>query len=58
MKRFWKKILGHLPKEGTMYTYKRKGCAYNGMRGVVHYHDCGTRFMINTGNSWLTNINP
>lgn len=47
-----------LPKEGTIYTHKKRGCAYNGMTGIVRHHDCGTRFMIDTGSSWLCDIKP
>lgn len=27
-----------LPKEGSVYTYKKKGNAYNGMTGIVFHH--------------------
>lgn len=58
--KFINKILkrNSLPKEGSIYTHNKKGNAYNGMAGVVHYHDCGTAFMIYTGDAWLCNIKP
>lgn len=47
-----------LPKEGTTYTYNKKGSAYNGETGVVSHHNRRTKFMIFTGSSWLCNIKP
>lgn len=47
-----------LPKEDTTYTYNKKGSSYDGTTGVVSHHNCGTRFMIFTGDSWLCNIKP
>ena len=64
MKRIWNKIRrvfvvrSSLPEEGSTYTHNRNGSAYNGMTGIVHHHDCGTRFMIDTGSSWVVNIKP
>jgi hypothetical protein len=51
-------VCSYLPEEGSTYTHNRKCSAYNGMTGIVHHHNCGKRFMINTGSSWLTNIKP
>ena len=60
MMKLFNKILKRrsLPAEGGIYTVNEKGSAYNGMTGVVHHSDCGTTFMIFTGNAWLCNIKP
>ena len=51
-------VRSYLPEEGSTYTRNKVGSVYNGMTGVVYHHDCGTRFMIFTGSSWLCNIKP
>lgn len=52
-KAFTRHNASQLPEEGSVYVHNKKGSAYNGMSGVVYHHDCKTRFMIFTGNSWL-----
>lgn len=47
-----------LPKEGSLYIHNKKGSAYNGMRGIVKHHCCGTRFMIDCETRVLCNIKP
>ncbi len=47
-----------LPKEGSLYTYKKKNSLHNGTTGIVHHQDCGKRFMLKTSSGWITNIKP
>lgn len=49
---------GVMPIEGSVFTYFKKGSAYNGMTGVVKYHEGGDGFMIECDTNCLCNIKP
>lgn len=56
LRTIWLRIV--MPKEGSIYTYRKRGSAYNGMTGVVEHHLCGDAFMIRCETNILAGIRP